>query len=108
MCRTLCCLTVARPAFRRRHKPSPAARKRHRQGETPGFRSSQHGRAWPSRERDVNITMRRIRGAGAALALALAVTACATMGTKVADPAVSSLVKGDPVALGFDTAKLGE
>src|SRR5690606_3821490 len=47
------------------------------------------------------------RGAGVAIALALAVTACATA-PRVADPAVSSLVRGDPAALGFDPAKLGD
>ena len=51
--------------------------------------------------------MTHFRGAGVAIALALAVTACATA-PRVADPAVSSLVRGDPAALGFDPAKLGD
>jgi len=45
--------------------------------------------------------------ASLALMAALALSACATT-PKVADPAVSSLVRGDAAALGFDQAKLGE
>jgi CubicO group peptidase (beta-lactamase class C family) len=51
--------------------------------------------------------MKHFRGAATAVALALAVSACATA-PRVADPAVSSLVRGDAAALGFDPAKLGE
>lgn len=50
---------------------------------------------------------RRISMAAAAIALALSASACAT-GSKTVDPSVSSLVKGDAAALGFDQAKLGE
>jgi CubicO group peptidase (beta-lactamase class C family) len=49
----------------------------------------------------------RLRGAAVALALALAVGACATT-PKTVDPGVSSLVKGDAAALGFDPVKLDE
>ncbi len=56
-------------------------------------------------------TRRAILAASAALALTFA-TACETMGgaggAKVADPATSSLEKGDAAALGFDPAKLAD
>lgn len=55
----------------------------------------------------MNFAMRSMRGAGAALAFALFATACAT-GPKVADPAKSSLERGDLAALGFDAAKLAD
>jgi CubicO group peptidase (beta-lactamase class C family) len=45
--------------------------------------------------------------AGLALMAALALAACSTT-PRIADPAVSSLVRGDALALGFDPAKLGE
>lgn len=49
----------------------------------------------------------RLGAAGLALMAALALSACATT-PKVVDPATSSLVKGDPAALGFDQTKLND
>ncbi|MDP3740263.1 MAG: serine hydrolase domain-containing protein [Hyphomonadaceae bacterium] len=55
----------------------------------------------------MNFVMRSMRGAGAALALALLAAACAT-GPKIADPAKSSLERGDLASLGFDPTKLAD
>jgi CubicO group peptidase (beta-lactamase class C family) len=48
------------------------------------------------------------RAGAMALAMAALVSGCATGAGKVADPATSSIVKGDAAALGFDPAKLAE
>jgi CubicO group peptidase (beta-lactamase class C family) len=47
-----------------------------------------------------------LRAAGLATAAGLALAACATTGGKTVDPKVSSIVKGDAAAEGFDPAKL--
>jgi CubicO group peptidase (beta-lactamase class C family) len=51
--------------------------------------------------------MFKLRAGGIALSVALAAAACATA-PKTVDPTTSSIVKGDPAALGFDPVKLGE
>jgi CubicO group peptidase (beta-lactamase class C family) len=55
----------------------------------------------------MKLKMQRMGAAGFAVMAALLLSACATA-PKVADPTVSSLVRGDAQALGFDPAKLAE
>lgn len=52
--------------------------------------------------------VRMVRAAMVAAVAALALGACTTMGTKTVDPTVSSIVKGDPAALGFDPARFND